>query len=403
MTPVVSTRSTASAAAAAPAASAAGSPVRRARRRRWTVVALSVAVLVVLPGVVSAFPVPSSGLSPAQVVSAARGSALVAHQGLVEVDGRLGLPDLPIFTGAAPLLDASTTLRTWWRSESSWRTDTLTNGGQEQEFATTGGTLTWDFEDDEATFRPTELGPRLPRPTDLLPPTAARLLLGWIGPADTVAGLPTQRVAGVAAQGASVVPTDPRTSVSHLDMWVDPRTGLPLRVDVFARGAVQPAFTSRFLDLDLALPTDDALAPTLSPTVPRSSSPRRDILTAVSQSATQTFPATLATLPSITGVAVPIDLAVYGEGFARVAVIRLPERLLPRILDSVSAGGQTTRVAGGRVAMLPGSLLQVALLVSDAGPGYLLVATLTPGAMADVVAAAARVLPAGVSDSRATP
>ena len=356
-----------------------------------------------LPALVSAFPVPSSGLSPAEVVSAARDSSLVAHQGLVEVDGRLGLPDLPIFTGAGPLLDASTTLRTWWRSESSWRTDTLTKGGQEEEFATTGGTLTWDFEDNEAAFRPSELGPRLPRPTDLLPPTAARLLLGWIGPADTLAGLPTQRVAGVAAEGVSVVPTDPRTSVSHLDMWVDPGTGLPLRVDVFARGALQPAFTSRFLDLDLAPPTDDVLAPTLSPTVPLSSSPRRDILSTVSQSATQTFPATLATLPSITGVALPIDIAVYGEGFARVAVIRLPERLLPRILNGVSAGGQTTRVPGGRVAKLQGSLVQVALLVSDDGPGYLLVATLTPAAMADVVSAAARVLPAGALGSQGTP
>ena len=367
------------------------------------VVAVAVAAVVALPNVVSALPVPSTGMSPDQVITAARQSASVAHQGLVEVDGRLGLPDLPLFTGAAPLLDTSTTLRTWWRSESNWRTDTLSNGGQEEEFPTAGGTLTWDFEDDRATFRPTEVGLRLPRATDLLPPTVARTMLGWVGSADTLVGLPAQRVAGVAAQGVSVVPSDATTSISHVDVWVDPVSGLPLRVDVVTRDGVQPAFSSRFLDLNLIAPSDDVLAPSLSPNVPRISSPRRDILAALSQSGTQRFPPTLATLAPITTIAAAVDVATYGQGFARVMVVRLPDRLLPRILDSVGASGQSSRVTGGSVATLPGPLLQVVLLVLDSGPGYLLSGTVTPRAMGDIVAAAAPALAAGASESRPTP
>ena len=99
-------------------------------------------------------------------------------------------------------------------------------------------------------------------------------------------------------------------------------------------------------------------------------------------------------------------VATYGTGYARVALVVLPPQLVPRILDAVTVTDPsaapapdrptTTTVGRSRVATLSTSLLQVAVVVTPGGAGYLLAGTLTLAAMTALVRADEPALAAGV-------
>ena len=92
--------------------------------------------------------------------------------------------------------------------------------------------MRWVFESQRATISAvSEI--RLPDASDLLPPTLARALLQDVGD-EELARLPSRRVAGMAAPGVRLVPAD-RRGPGPLDLWAEPQTGLPLRVEVSGR------------------------------------------------------------------------------------------------------------------------------------------------------------------------
>jgi hypothetical protein len=101
---------------------------------------------------------------------------------------------------------------------------------------------------------------RLPRGADLLPPDLARRLLDLAegDPATPVRG---RRIAGVDAAGLRITTSAPQSTIGHIDIWADPRSGLPLQVSVTARNAERPILETRFLDLRLARPSDAVLTP----------------------------------------------------------------------------------------------------------------------------------------------
>lgn len=379
--------------------------VRSARNLRWTAVGAGTAALVAVPVLIAAAPVrPTPDPAPRELMAAVIASGAVAYQALVQVDGRAGLPGLPFAVGALAMLDTSTTVRSWWKSPASWRTDVLSAGGQTQEFTSRGGTVTYDYESNVARPGSPVTGPRAPRPTDLLPGPASRLLLSWAGPTDTVRALPARRVAGVAAAGLEVVPADPGTSLGRIDLWADPATGLPLLLQVYARGATEPTLRSAALDVAYGTPAPDVLAPRLATSV-QWQGRARDVVAFLAQLPSTAPPATLGPLPrtdsGVTGV------ATYGTGYARVALVVLPPQLVPRILDAVTVTDPsaapapdrptTTTVGRSRVATLSTSLLQVAVVVTPGGAGYLLAGTLTLAAMTALVRADEPALAAGVA------
>ena len=73
---------------------------------------------------------------------------------------------------------------------------------------------------------------------------AERLLRGVS--ADDVRRVPARRVAGVSAPGLRVEAAFELSSIDHADLWLDPESGVPLRVEVYAAGTGTAAFTSEF-------------------------------------------------------------------------------------------------------------------------------------------------------------
>src|SRR5688500_288091 len=99
------------------------SVVTRAARRRWAAVLGGVLVLGAVPPAIAALPVtePAASDSAAALAERVRRSDGVAHEGLAEIVGHLGLPDLPRLDDTARLLGGQTRARVWWADATRWR------------------------------------------------------------------------------------------------------------------------------------------------------------------------------------------------------------------------------------------------------------------------------------------
>jgi hypothetical protein len=360
------------------------SVVRRDTGRRWATVLAATALLGATPVLLNARPVGAAGLSASQVVRAALRSAEVPHQGLAEIDAELGLPALPVVSEETALLGATTRVRTWWAAPTAWRVDTLTGTGEDITFAVhdseLDGVRQWSFENNTITDVLFDPSTRLPRADDLVPPQVTRRVLGWIGPKDRIEALSARRVAGIAAAGARIVPGDPQSLVGHVDLWVEPSSGLPLQLDVYAAGGTRPVFSSRFLDVELRRPPADVLTPSLVTTAQHESTSTPDLIARISALGSLRLPDRIGDLARVKTTGASVGIANYGHGFARLIVIPLPDRFMDRIFDSVSTTGRTLNFARGHATVLASPLLGLAV-VSVNGQGYVVAGTLRPAAL----------------------
>ena len=160
-------------------------------------------------------------------------------RGYAEAAGSLQLPVTDQFSELASLLGERTRLRVWWRSGDDWRVDAIKTAGEIDLFHSASLTTQWDYEAEEATTS-VEQRIRLPRSSDLLPPQLGRLVLRDARP-DEVTRIAAEPIAGVEAAGLRLVPAEPQSTIDHVDVWADPATGLPVRVEVYAEGADVPA------------------------------------------------------------------------------------------------------------------------------------------------------------------
>ena len=155
--------------------------------------------------------------------------------GFVETDGMVQLPDADRFSDVGALFGERTSMRAWWQDADHWRVDQLLLSGEDDLVHRDGTTLRWEYEDLQATVsRDPEI--RLPRTADLVPPVLAERLLRGAG-ADDVRRIGAERVAGVSAPGLRVTPSSDLSSIDHADLWLDPESGVPLRVEVYAAGS----------------------------------------------------------------------------------------------------------------------------------------------------------------------
>ena len=156
------------------------------------------------------------------------------YVGYAESTGQLGLPQIPQLESTVALLTGTTRIRAFVASGDAWRADELTPTGEHGVYRAGPSEFLWDFEANQLTRVLGIAAARLPRASDLLPPDLARRLLALAG-TDPVTALPSRRVAGRDAAGLRVTPTDPQTTVGSVDIWADPTTALPLRVEVAGR------------------------------------------------------------------------------------------------------------------------------------------------------------------------
>jgi hypothetical protein len=116
----------------------------------------------------------------------------------------------------------------------------------------------WDFEANQLTRVLGIAAARLPRASDLLPPDLAGGSWRW----QATTRSPRCRRGGSRgrdAAGLRVTPSDPQTTVGSVDIWADPTTALPLRVEVAGRTG-PPLLSTELLEVSTGRPTRAAAA-----------------------------------------------------------------------------------------------------------------------------------------------
>jgi hypothetical protein len=304
---------------------------------RWSLVAATCAMAVVVPAGVRAWPVPDRDLSAAQVLALVRAGEDTAYSGTVEARGRLGLPVSDHFTDVADLLGGDTRMQVWWRSSQDWRVDKLLDTGEVDLFHHGDATIEWDYERGEAR---TGIDPtiRLPRDADLLPPSLATRAIVAVT-ASEVTRLAPRRVAGVDTVGLRVDPSDPRTSIDHVDLWADPVTGAVLALDAYG-AAAQPALSTAFTSVDLRTPRPSETSFHPAPGLRRSVDDILDIADAANQFAPVLPPTQVAGLPKSAYSREAVG--VYGAGLTQLMALPLQARDAAYLADQLRANGAAT-------------------------------------------------------------
>lgn len=338
---------------------------------RWAAVAASTTLLVAAPIVVRAWPADDRDVSAADLLATLEVNLDHPYSGYVETQGTLLLPVADRFTDIGELFGSTTRLRVWWRSADAWRVDKLLATGEVDLVHNAQGTTRWRYEHNDADLS-NDPDIRLPRTADLVPPEVADFLFEDVAD-DEVERIAPRRVAGIDALGLRLRPAARQTSIDHVDAWVDPGSGVVLRVVVAARGAQGPAFTTEFVDFSAATPPASRTEFVTPPGADFDFDEVLDIADAANQYAIVRPPETLVGLPK----APEADRAVgvYGAGATRVIAIPLrdreadPLREQLRLTPGVRAEPWVTLVSIGP--------LGVALGGSDGDGGWLLAGTVT--------------------------
>ena len=347
---------------------------------RWSAVGLLVAALVALPLVVRALPAADTDVPAADLRDAVLASADVGFSGYVVSAGGLALPVSQQLPEVADLFSDRTAMRVWWRDRDQHRVDVVTAAGETDVHRDPAGSWTWDYESATAT-RADPPGIALPGPVDLLPSSLGRRLLSEAAD-DELTRIGARRVAGTDALGIRLVPAEPAASVGRVDVWVEPGTGLPVHVQVFAPGAERPALDTRFLDLELAVPPLEVLAFVPPPGALVHPAPAVEGLVALAQRELRPrdLPATLAGLSQRSRAGVPAGIDLYGRGVTLLAVVPLPASQAAQIGRALAASpGAVEDELGTRATAGPLGLMVVR---GSREESRLLVGTVTLDALA---------------------
>lgn len=303
--------------------------------QRWMLAGVATALVVLTPYAGRLHRVGDPAVSTATLVGEVRDSASTGYSGTVEVLGQVGLPITDHFSDLADLFGGRTRLAVWWRDDSEWRVDRLLDTGEVDLFHRGTHTTEWNYERGVArTSRDPEI--RLPRDSDLLPPEVARRALDG-QPNQNVSRLSPRRVAGVDAAGLRVRITDPRSTIDHVDLWVDPATGVTLEARVYGDSA-QPAVTTSFTTYQSGAPAVALTRFRPAPGVPDYPDRVIDIADAADQYAPVHTPTSVAGFARTSGVAA----AVYGSGLTRILVIPLPFRDAEVLASQLARSGGRT-------------------------------------------------------------
>ncbi len=341
-------------------------------RRRWSCVALTLALLVGLPLAVRAIPPRDSDITASALLEKIGGARDRSYSGYVETLGTLQLPVADRFTDVGQLFGERTRMRVWWRDENAWRVDKLLATGEVDLYHDGGGTTVWDYEQDKAE-RTRDPDIRLPRTSDLLPPQLARRLIQDVS-RDSVKRLPVRRVAGVAAPGVRVSPGAVQSSIDHVDIWADPGTGLALRVDVIAKGDSTAALSSKFMAVSTQTPDE---ATTIFHRPPGSEfvyDDTLDIADAANQYAPFRPPRSLAGLER--SPSADRAVGIYGSGVTKLVAIPLWDKAAVPLREQleVTPGGESLKAG---IALRVGPLSVLLTRFDEYDGGWLLSGTVT--------------------------
>lgn len=326
------------------------------RHWRWAVVIGAVAVLCSLPVIAANWPVTEPGVAVDELRSRVAGSGGVPYEGLFESRGGLRLPDLGRLDDEVAPFRTTSRVRVWYTDAEQWRADELLVGAERSVYRERGGLWTWDSGTRRVvhSLREADEPLRIPRLMDLSPAELGRRLLQQ-SPNETVTPIGARRVAGVVGSGLRIVPSSPDATIDHVDMWVDPDTGVALRVEIDT-GGTAPVFETSWIDLRFRTPDPDVLSfdPDEAGQPVREATALDPVEQASQTSFPLPFPDELAGLPRRS--AASAALATYGDGLSLVSVMVVPSGGLGRRIGALP---RAERPWGGRAAVVETSLVNV--------------------------------------------
>lgn len=284
--------------------------------------------------------------SPAEVLAlVAKARSLPGYTGEISQTSDLGLPQLPTAGAGSDSQTASTlnlltgTHRASIEIAGSTRSRIAVQDPMgERDVVRDGGTV-WLWDSAKNTAEQVTVQPRSGATDDsttMTPQSAADEAIARITPSTAVTVDTTTSVAGHDAYTLVLTPKATDTTVGSVRIAVDATTGLPLRVQLFARAASSPAFEVAFTDLTYSVPAADRFAFT----APSGAKVERHTVTPGSRSEGRRVQGArphLAAKPTVTG-----------SGWD--AVVTVPAADVPAALDSNATFQRLTQPApdGGR-------------------------------------------------------
>ena len=244
---------------------------RLSRRARWAIPAGAVA----LAGALTAGTMISTAQAspelpvrtPAQLLAsvAGRDAPLPALTGTVVETASLGLPQLPGWAdpnSITALLAGSHTIKIWYADPTHIRlavpvtmseTDLIRNGSQVWVWQSSSNTVTrmrLPARDGQAARPPAAVPSQLP----LTPQQAASQALKAVGPSTRVSVQRNVTVAGRPAYQLVLSPKAGGSLIGRVAIAIDATRNVPLRVQVFAKGAASPAFQVGYTSISFVKP-----------------------------------------------------------------------------------------------------------------------------------------------------
>ena len=352
----------------------------QSRNLRWAVPAGAVAVVgsVIAGSVISAAEAAPSlpARTPAQLLAdlAAKTSSPPLTGTVVETSS-LGLPSLPGAgnpTSVSALLTGSHTIRIWYADTAHFRvavpqsmseSDLIRNGGSAWLWDSSSNTVRHvAIPGDVPKGRPAQLPAKAPATPPMTPQQAANEILAKVGPTTTVSSDTNVTVAGQAAYQLVLAPKSPQSLVGQIRIAIDGASDVPLRLQVFARGAKSPAVQIGFTSISFVKPAaaNFAFTPPAGATVKQGS---------LSGGTSRDGAATAA--------------GAYTAGTGWLAVADLPSSALSSTLPGKATGAAGSGLAGDTGPVI-NALLRSATRVSGPwGSGRLLTTSLISVLMTD--------------------
>jgi outer membrane lipoprotein-sorting protein len=245
------------------------------RRARWAVPAGALVITgAVLAGSLISVAQAAPGLpsrTPAELLAQVAQSAPPPLTGTVVETASLGLPSLPGTanpTSIASLLSGSHTVNVWYGGPRHFRlavpsqlseTDVIADGDTAWLWQSTANTVT------EYSLPAGQTVPKAQPTLDLTPQQAAQQVLAAVGKTTAVSVDSNVTVAGQAAYELVLAPKDSRSLVGQVQIAIDGRNGVPLRLQVYARGASSPAFQVGYTAIQFVTPAPAELSFTPPP------------------------------------------------------------------------------------------------------------------------------------------
>ena len=324
------------------------------RRARWAVPG---ATVVVIGAVVAALAIPAAqaapvlpSRSPAQLLAAISNDAkLPPLTGTVVESTSLGLPQLPDAgspTSLASMITGSHTIRVYYQDASHFRLALPETNSETYVIADGTKAWLWDSASNSVTEVIAPAGQaekKLPPTPVLTPQQAAAKVLAAVGKTTLVSAQSNVMVAGEPAYQLVLAPKDHRSLVGKVMIAIDAKYGIPLRVEVFAKGSGSPAFQVGYTALQFTAP-----APAnYEFTPPAGASVKVVTLGSGSQPGTGTGPG-----PDSSG------FGTYGTGWLAVAELPLKD-LMQGLGTSGSDSATPSSTTSGPASVMSGDSQQV--------------------------------------------